>query len=221
MSYGQTFAAWRAAAGDDWDAYVRHPFVAGLADGTLPRESFLHYLRQDYVFLVHFARAWALGVTKSETYEEHTLCAQVVYALLHDEMPLHIQTCADEGIGRRALFDTVEAPANLAYTRYVLDAGHSGDLLDLFAALAPCVLGYGEIGARLSGTGGPYAKWIETYAGDEYQSLCRTVGAQIYASVAQRIGTEPEKSPRWSRLCGRFRTATQLEIAFWQMGLDG
>ena len=52
-----------------------------------------------------------------------------------------------------------------------LDAGHSGDFLDLMAALAPCVLGYGEIGARLADAAGdtPYADWIATYAGAEYQ----------------------------------------------------
>ena len=40
-------------------------FVEQLGDGSLPRKSFLHYLVQDYVFLVHFSRAWALAVVKS------------------------------------------------------------------------------------------------------------------------------------------------------------
>lgn len=38
-----------------------------------------------------------------------------------------------------------EARATLAYTRYVLDTGNRGDLLDLHVALAPCLVGYGEI----------------------------------------------------------------------------
>jgi hypothetical protein len=69
-----------------------------------------------------------------------------------------------------------EAEANMAYTRQVLERGLAGDLLDLLVALAPCVVGYGEIGARLMAEHGeglsnnPYREWVETYAGDEYQA---------------------------------------------------
>ncbi|GAA6201955.1 TenA family protein [Aquicoccus sp. SU-CL01552] len=222
MSYGSTFPLWRDAAGDTWRAYTRHAFVAGLADGTLPRAGFLRYLVQDYVFLVHFSRAWALAVTKAETLEEMRACAATVHALLDQEMRLHVETCAAEGISEDALFAAREAPQNLAYTRYVLDAGHSGDFLDLMAALAPCVLGYGEIGARLADAAGdtPYADWIATYAGADYQGTCREVGALIDGAVARRLGAAPEYNPRWSRLCARFEMATRLEVDFWGMGLS-
>ncbi len=164
MSYGATFPLWRAAAGDAWRDYTRHAFVEGLRDGTLPREDFLRYLVQDYLFLIHFSRAWALAVTKAETLEEMRACADTVHALLGEEMRLHVTTCAAEGIPEAELFAARETPQNLAYTRYVLDAGHSGDFLDLMAALAPCVLGYGEIGMRLAAEAGrtPYADWIAT-----------------------------------------------------------
>ncbi|MEM8687789.1 MAG: thiaminase II, partial [Pseudomonadota bacterium] len=66
--YGSpTFAGWRTAASKQWDAYTRHEFVNRLGDGSLERSAFLHYLVQDYVFLIHFSRAWALAVVKSES----------------------------------------------------------------------------------------------------------------------------------------------------------
>ncbi|SDY06666.1 thiaminase II [Citreimonas salinaria] len=223
MSYGATFPLWREAAGDAWRDYTRHAFVEGLRDGTLPRGAFLRYLVQDYVFLVHFSRAWALAVTKAETLDEMRACAATVHALLDDEMRLHVRTCAAEGIAEADLFAAREAPQNIAYTRYVLDAGHSGDFLDLLAALAPCVLGYGEIGARLAADSHdtPYADWIATYAGEDYQHTCREVGALIDAAVERRLGPERAGSPRWPRLCARFETATRLEADFWGMGLTG
>ncbi|CUH40559.1 Thiaminase-2 [Jannaschia seosinensis] len=223
MTYGVTFPLWREAAGETWRNYTRHAFVEGMRDGTLPREAFLRYLVQDYVFLVHFSRAWALAVTKAETLEEMRACAATVHALLDEEMRLHVETCAAEGISEADLFAAEEAPQNLAYTRYVLDAGHSGDFLDLMAALAPCVLGYGEIGARLAAHADEtvYAEWIATYSGEDYQRTCRDVGAMIDAAVARRLGPAPEESPRWPRLADRFRTATRLEVGFWDMGLSG
>jgi thiaminase/transcriptional activator TenA len=197
--------------------------VEGLGDGSLPRSAFLHYLRQDYVFLIHFARAWALAVAKAETLEEMKTAAATVHALVHHEMKLHIETCAGEGISQAELEATPEAAENLAYTRYVLEAGYSGDFLDLMAALAPCVLGYGEIGARLAVEVGqtPYRGWIDTYAGKDYQDVCRGVGLLIDRALERRLGSGWAALPRWQQLCRRFEIATRLEVGFWDMGLRG
>ena len=217
--YGSAFAIWREVA-PDWQAYTHHGFVEGLGDGSLPRAAFLHYLKQDYVFLIHFARAWALAAAKAGTLAEMQAASATLHALTHIEMPLHIRICADAGIPAAALESTQEEPANLAYTRYVLEAGYSGDFLDLMAALAPCVLGYGEIGARLAGSGGPYADWIATYGGAEYQQLCRDVGDLIDGALVQRLGPDWPALPRAAALSARFATATRLEVGFWQMGLQ-
>ncbi|MXZ81664.1 MAG: TenA family protein [Gammaproteobacteria bacterium] len=218
-SYGRAFALWRDAS-PKWPAYVGHPFVEGIRTGDLLREKFLHYLRQDYVFLIHYSRAWALAAVKADTLAEMRAASAAVHALIHHEMPLHVEICAREGIDPEQLEATMEASANLAYTRYVLEAGYSGDFLDLMAALAPCALGYGEIGARLNGSGGPYADWIETYGGEEYQSLCRDVGALIDGALEHRMGRDWAGQPRFEALSGRFATATRLEVGFWQMGLE-
>lgn len=223
-AYGKTFALWRAGCIEPWHDYTHHAFVEGLRDGTLPRASFLHYLVQDYVFLVHFARAWSLGVVKAETLDEMKVCASTVDALVNHEMALHVKSCAADGIEEAKLFVAVEAFENLAYTRYVMDAGLQGDFLDLMAALAPCCFGYGEIGTRLaqSATSAtPYTDWIDTYADAGYQSVMTTVGQMMDGAIAHRLGPDPTASVRWPNLQARFTTATRLEVAFWDMGLRG
>lgn len=219
--YGRAFGMMRAASGNVWRDYTRHPFVEGLKDGTLPRDAFLNYLRQDYVFLIHFSRAWALAVVKSETHEEMLAASATVNGLISEEMKLHIGICADAGISQSELFATPERPENLAYTRFVLESGYSGDLLNLLAALAPCVMGYGEIGTRLAAeaTSDTYRDWINTYASEEYQASCRAVGELLESALTRRIGQDLEISPRWDRLCQVFETATRLEVGFWGMGL--
>jgi thiaminase (transcriptional activator TenA) len=219
--YGRAFALWREAAGEDWPAYTRHAFVEGLRDGDLPREAFLHYLRQDYVFLIHFSRAWALAIVKAETLSEMQAAAETVRVLLLEEMQLHVRTCAEAGIPAAELAATPERPENMAYTRYVLEAGYSGGFLDLLAALAPCVLGYGEIAARLARDAGdtPYRAWIETYGGPDYQAACVAAGRLIDGALERRFGADWTALPRWRGLCRRFTDATRLEVGFWDMGL--
>jgi len=215
------FAALREAAGNDWRAYVEHPFVQGLGDGTLPEAAFRHYLVQDYLFLIQFARAYGLAAYKADTLAEIRAASDGLKALVEVEMDLHRAYCADWGIAEAAL-EAVEADgATLAYTAYVLERGLAGDLLDLRVALAPCVIGYGEIGARLAADpatragGNPYASWIEMYAGDEYQAFMRAEVEALDALAGRRGG-----SARIARLAETFRTATRLEAAFWQAGLD-
>ena len=220
LDYGRTFNLWRDSAPKFWDGYVNHRFVIGLSDGTLPRKEFLNYLRQDYVFLEKFARAWALAVVKALDLEEMKAAVTIVNALIHDEMQLHVKFCRSNGIDELELSRTEEAPANLAYTRYVLETGYTGSFLDLMAALAPCVFGYGEIGRQLAqkSTNDTYIDWISTYSSSEYQELCGTVGSLIDRAVSLRLGEQAYETPIWIELCEKFKIATKLEINFWEMG---
>jgi thiaminase/transcriptional activator TenA len=52
-------------------AYTEHAFVRALGDGALPEACFRHYL-----FLIHFARAYALADYKSETLDDIRQAAQ-------------------------------------------------------------------------------------------------------------------------------------------------
>jgi thiaminase/transcriptional activator TenA len=228
MDYGSPLhAAFRTASGPVWTGYVEHDFVNQLGAGTLPREAFLHYMRQDYVYLIHYTRAWSMAVVKSKHIAEMRTFAEIGLALIDGEMQLHIETCARQGISQIELEATREEAENLAYTRFVTDAGLSGDLLDLLTALVPCALGYGEIGARLKAenpgdlSAHAYGDWINTYAADDYQSLCKAV-AKVYERVALRtIGPDSKSSPRWASLLNTHETASRLETAFWSMGLRG
>lgn len=49
-----------------WHEFINHPFVLAMGNGTLPLESFKGYLVQDYLYLVHFARANALAAYKAK-----------------------------------------------------------------------------------------------------------------------------------------------------------
>lgn len=209
------------AAGTIWDAYIRHPFVLQLAAGELPESAFRRYLVQDYLFLLHFARAWGLAVYKSDTIAEMRRAQHLIAATIEVEIGLHIEYCRRWGISEAALAAAPEAPATIAYTRFVLDRGVAGDRLDLETALAPCLVGYAVIAAeriadaRTRLAGNPYRDWLDMYAGAEYQSLSRDAVAALDEQFARRGG-----DGRFPALAESFAVAARLEADFWQMGLD-
>ena len=215
------FERLRAEGAADWSSYVDHEFVRQLGDATLPEAAFRTYLVQDYLFLIQFARAYALAVYKSRTLADMRSAHAGVAAILDVEMDLHVRLCGRWGLGPEQLEAAPELQATVAYTRFVLDCGMSGDLLDLHVALTPCVIGYAEIAKTLVAnikqplTNHPYREWIGEYAGDAYQSVAQGAREQLTRLAAKSMTAE-----RFPELCGIFAKASRLEADFWQMALD-
>ncbi|UJF25286.1 thiaminase II [Suttonella sp. R2A3] len=200
--------------------YIEHGFVRQLGDGSLPAAAFRMYLQQDFLFLIHFTRAWGLAIYKSATLPHMRAAQAGINAMLDTEIGLHIEYCQQWGISEQSLYTLDEHPATVAYTRYVLDSGMNGSLAELHIALAPCMLGYAEIGRWLSEQpwteykDNPYQPWIALYASEEFQRA-----AQAESDLLDELCAEftPAQLKRAQHI---FNTATNMEIAFWQMGLD-
>lgn len=211
-------AAWRSASIDNWNAYTDHEFTRGIGDGSLPTAAFMVYLIQHYLFLIRL-----LGHrqhVKSETISQLRMTASTVNALINEELQLHVKLCA-ESISEQQLNTAVEAPENLAYTRYVMDAGLTGDLLDLLTALALCVFAYHEIARKLSDCEAlsMYQEWIDTYCANDNNEACDLVGEFIDEVALNRLGDMPIGNPGWVSCCACFAMASQLKAPSWQMGI--
>ncbi|MGL4289170.1 MAG: thiaminase II [Phreatobacter sp.] len=215
------FERLKSASQAEWSSYVDHDFVRRMGAGTLPASAFQVYLVQDYLFLIQFARAYALAIYKSRTLADMRAAQRGLSAILDVEMDLHVRLCGRWGLTPDAIEAAPEHQATIAYTRFVLDCGVSGDLLDLHVALAPCVIGYAEIGRRLAPDGvaalgdHPYRDWIGEYAGEVYQEIAQGARAHL-AGLAARSMTEQ----RFAELAGIFAKASRLEADFWQMALN-
>jgi thiaminase (transcriptional activator TenA) len=213
------FERLKTTASAEWRAYTEHPFTNALADGSLAEAAFRHYLVQDYLFLIEFARAYALAIYKSPKLADMREAAAGLSALLDVEMNLHVKLCGGWGLSASDLEQAPPAVEMLAYTRYVLDAGMRGDLLALKVALAPCVIGYAEIATRLAArpdapaASNPYRDWIAEYAGAPYQEVAAKARAQL-DDLAVRYVTPA----REAELIAIFKEATRLEADFWEMG---
>jgi thiaminase (transcriptional activator TenA) len=213
------FGRLRRDTSEAWGQYTRHPFLLALAQGTLPLEGFRRFLIQDYLYLIQYARAYALGAYKAESLGEIRAAAKIMAAILEVEMPLHIAYCAEWGLTEEDMAAAPEDMRMLAYTRFFLERGLAGDKLDLDVALAPCIVGYAEIAEWMLAdpatvmSGNPHAAWIEAYAGAEYRIAVRAAIEGLDA-----LGESRGAGARYPSLLKTFRTATLLEAAFWGIG---
>ncbi|KAJ3243101.1 hypothetical protein HDU78_000795 [Chytriomyces hyalinus] len=208
----------------EWEQYIDHKFVRGLADGTLDTESFKYYIRQDYIYLLHYARGYALAAFKEQTMEGIAQAAQIALGIVREATDVHVKYCESWGISHKELIATKEATANMSYTRFFLEKGMSGDRLDLYVAMAPCLIGYGEIGLKLMNDpntkreGNPYWAWIQNYGEADFQAAVQA-GEELLERLYEE--TVPvSNTVRLEQLCENFRQATLLEVKFWDMGLN-
>jgi thiaminase/transcriptional activator TenA len=222
MSYGKIFSILKEDNLSNWNSYIKHDFVIKLTSNSLNKKIFLNYLIQDYLFLIQFSKAWSLAIVKSDTLDEMKVAANTVNGLINFEMDLHIDLCGSYGISKTDLENANEENENIAYTRYVLEAGYSGDLLDLLAALIPCVLGYGEIGlnnAKVIPEDYMYHKWLKTYSSNEYQKICDEVANMFDNAILLRLDKNYKDSYKWNNIKKIFSKAVLLEVDFWNMAM--
>jgi thiaminase/transcriptional activator TenA len=212
----ETFTAelWQGVTAT-YDAILKHPFLAGLTDGSLPPDAFAFYVVQDALYLQRYAQALAAVSSRApdaagvEMFARHAADAIAVERTLHDSL------LAGLGIDPAAAGAAEPAPTTLAYTSYLLATTGGGSYAEGVGAVLPCYWIYREVGQELLRRGSPdprYQKWIGTYGGEEFGEVVRQVLA-----VTDRLG--PGLSPAERALVHRhFRVTSRYEWMFWDMG---
>lgn len=201
-----------------WDDYTQHDFVKQLAAGTLAPDSFRHYLVQDYLYLIHYTRVMALSIYKSDNLAQMRVGQAGVNAMLDMEIGMYLDFCREWSVPLKEVESAPESVVTIAYSRYILDAAMSGSLAELYAAIAPCLMGYGEIGKRIKEQSfivdNPYQPWIDVFSSDDFQAITAQNEAQIDELLAQ---ASPAQADKFQHL---FNTAARMEVSFWQQALD-
>ena len=196
-------------------AILRHPFIVGLTDGSLPRERFEFYAIQDALYLREFARALAITGARAAKDDWIVMLTEHAAGAIHVERTLH------EGFFRE--FDLIAedeaptplAPTTQAYTDYLLAVAYGAPFHEALAALLPCYWIYWEVGKELARAGSPdplYARWIATYDSPEFGAIVRAV-LDATNEIAAQVGDVERAAMR-----RHFRTTSRYEWMFWDMG---
>jgi thiaminase (transcriptional activator TenA) len=204
-----------ASIEDVYEAILGHPFIAGLTDGSLERESFRFYVVQDAHYLREFARALAVAAARAPSEEDTLMFSRHAAGALEVERALHGSFFLEFGLSEREVAAAPLAPTTLAYTSYLLRVAYGGSFPETVAALLPCYWIYLQVGRTLLEKGSPdplYQRWIDTYAGEEFAAIVSEVLA-----LTDRIGVELGVSER-ERVREHFLTSARYEWMFWEMG---
>jgi thiaminase/transcriptional activator TenA len=208
---------WSAMAGP-YTAVLEHPFLTGLADGTLPSAAFTRYLAQDAHYLRDYARALALLGARADRLADTALLAAHAVGAAEVELALHTELLGAVGVDPAALAAVPASPTTYAYTRHLLAAVQQGSFAEGLAAVLPCYWIYARVGQVLVERGSPerrYQRWIDTYAGGEFGAVVEAVLALVDRVGGDLTPAQQEPAEREALISARY------EWMFWDAALRG
>ena len=209
-----TTTLWRAIE-PIYAAILAHPFLRGLTDGSLPREAFRFYAVQDALYLRDFARALALAAARAPREDWIIMFTEHAAGALKVEKTLHESFFKDFGLSPRRSRRRRSRPPTRPTPRTCSRPSPAGPFHEAVAALLPCYWIYWEVGKTLERAGSRdplYARWIGTYASEEFGAVVRDVLACTDA-LADGL-----RRPRARGMRRHFVTTSRYEWMFWDMG---
>ena len=202
---------WKSAV-EIYRAIITHPFVTGLADGSLDERKFRFYVIQDALYLNYYARTLSIAAAKAPkeewitTFNEHAKIAMSV------EKELHQSFFKDWGLSKKQVSATPLSPTNLAYSTYLIATAYSKPFHELLGALLPCYWIYWETGKELEKRSSKrelYKRWIDTYSSEEYAGICQAV-----LNIADTLGRGLAQGEK-EEVREHFVTTSKYEYLFW------
>ncbi|MGD1914427.1 MAG: TenA family protein [Rivularia sp. (in: cyanobacteria)] len=185
-------------------ACLEHPFIRGIADGTLEPQKFAYYVGQDAFFLESFARAYSIAAAKAPDFSVFTTFHNLASGVLV-ELQLHQSYACKWNVDLQV---QQLGNATRRYTDFLLATAWGGDIGLIAAAMSPCMALYAFLGKELAGDGIPnhqYADWIRTYSSSDFQPLTEQL-----ASLLDSYGINT------ATVASAYRYAMLCELNFFQ-----
>ena len=208
----------RAQCDRIWAGLHAHPFLGELARGTLPLDRFRFFIEQDLLYLPAFARCMAMGAAKSASEADMEFFTRQLDGIIRLEIPSNrrlldqvISLGAEDRGGSRAM-----APANVAYTSFLLATAAAGGPLEITAAILPCSWSYVEIAEGLKDEIADhpvYADWVAFYLQEEEAALVRDM-REAFDDMTRDGAVSKDKR---RQLADIFMMSSRLEGMFWDM----
>jgi thiaminase len=195
-----------------WAAMAGHPFVLGLARGTLPDSALQAWVQQDRVFVMEERRVVATLRAHGLPSRLDNLLADLDRSLVL-EADAFTRTAADRGFAP----DAEPWPVCLGYISYLRCAAYDGVLEGLTALYAAerAYLDTWTAVAERSPADSAYHAWIRNWSGEAFRAFVASLGRDL-----DEVAGAP--SPALTERLGVvFTGAARFELAFWEMCWSG
>lgn len=183
---------------------MEHPFLAELADGTLPKDKFRYYISQDNKYIDVYTRVLAHIASRLPDMDDVDTFLQFAKDGVATERILHAQYNPDSDIQKSNAYEF--------YTAYLKSQAQE-DIAVEVAAILPCFWVYLAVGkyllsiARLEGN--PYRAWLETYSDPAFdESTAKAI------AICDKLAAATTDAVR-EKMSEAFVKATKLEWLFW------
>ena len=207
-----TEALWRAME-PTFERILVHPFITGLADGSLPKDTFAGYLIQDQFYLEEYGRCWALLGARSAVIDDLVTFTGKIGDSLAYEQTTQAELLEAMGYDReKMLAETEPSPSCVGFTSFIKDSCATRAWHDGFVSVLECPWAYWELGKVLNRRGSPdpiYQKWIEGYLTVGFEEACEKLHV-IWERVASDLGPIALESA-----ASHARTAIRFDWMFW------
>lgn len=203
--------AWQRNA-DLYAATLALPFNQELAQGTLARAVFQHYMVQDAHYLVAFGRALAVAAAKADGADGVVQFAAAAQEAVVAERELHHSFMQEYAVTPAQFAHTPLSPACHHYCHFLQSVAWSRPYPVALAALLPCFWIYAEVGRATLARAAqphPYQSWIDTYAGDAFHAHVQAVRHTLDAVAAQ------VDAATLAEMHVAYTDAARLEWMFW------
>lgn len=193
------------------------PFNQELAQGTLSREAFSHYVIQDAHYLLAYGRALAVCAAKAYEANDVMQFSDAAKIAIVVERSLHDSFMQEFDVSKQQFETTPLTLACHHYTSFLSATAWSESYPVVLAALLPCFWIYAEVGQDIvqhSVPNNPYQAWIDTYAGEEFHTAVRNVIATVNKVAARCDADTLEK------MHAAYRMGAKLEWLFWDSAYD-
>ncbi|MGH3664998.1 MAG: thiaminase II [Egibacteraceae bacterium] len=200
------------AAQPVYDAILAHPFLGGLTNGTLERETFRGYVVQDAHYLRGYARALSLCAAKAPAEADIRMFAEHAAGAIAVERELHASFFADFGMAPHEVAAVPLTPTTTAYVTHLMAVCGLGSFAEALGAVLPCYWIYAEVGTHLLAAGTPdplYQRWIDTYGGEEFAAVVQAV-----LDLTDRVGPGLSRDDR-AAATAHYLTSSRYEWMFW------
>lgn len=193
------------------------PFNQQLAQGTLNRDAFSHYVIQDAYYLLAYGRALAVCAAKAFEADDVIQFSEAAKIAIVVERSLHNGFMQDFGISKAQFENTPLTLACHHYTSYLQATAWAESYPVVLAALLPCFWIYAEVGKDIvdkAAANNLYQAWIDTYAGEDFHTAVRNVIATV-DRVAARVDADTLE-----KMHTAYTHAARLEWLFWDSAFE-